>query len=29
MEDLKQCEMNKIGLFNKHVKIPKKFYTCN
>jgi hypothetical protein len=28
MEYLKQFEMNKIGLFNKHVKLPKKVYTC-
>jgi hypothetical protein len=29
MEYLKQFEMNKIELFNKHVKLPKKVYTCN
>jgi hypothetical protein len=28
MEYLKQFEMNKIGLFNEHVKLPKKVYTC-
>jgi hypothetical protein len=28
MEYLKQFEMNKIGLFNKHMKLPKKVYTC-
>jgi hypothetical protein len=27
MEYLKQFEMNKIRLFNKHVKLPKKVYT--
>jgi len=28
MEYLKQFEMNKIGLFYKHVKLRKKVYTC-
>jgi hypothetical protein len=28
MECLKQFEINKIGLLNEHVKLPKKFYTC-
>jgi hypothetical protein len=28
MEYLKQFEMNKIGLFNKHEKLPKNVYTC-
>jgi len=28
MEYFKQFEMNKIGLFSKHVKLPKKVYTC-
>jgi len=28
MEYFKQFEMNKIGLFNEHVKLPKNVYTC-
>jgi hypothetical protein len=28
MEYLKQFEMNQIGLFYKHVKLPQKVYTC-
>jgi hypothetical protein len=28
MECLKQFEINKIGLFNEHVKLLKKAYTC-
>ncbi len=29
MEYLKQFETNKIGLFNKHVKLPKRFIHVN
>ncbi len=28
MEYFKQFEMNKIGLLYKHIKLPKKVYTC-
>ncbi len=28
MEYIKQFEMNKIGLFYKHVKLPKNVYIC-
>jgi hypothetical protein len=28
MEYVKQFEMNKIGLYYKHVKLPKNVYIC-